>query len=150
MSYIPNQEELDLVEQISQGTYPGEQFTHRKHLHLAWLHAHSHEPHQAVLRMCADIQSYVKVLGAADKFNLTVTAVLAAEVVTRVIAQKNLQNFADWLSRHPDLEYHALDLLKGLYTPEQLQSAQAKETMLWPDLAGFSYEVQEILEQAFS
>ena len=57
-------------------TLPPAQFNHRAHMRLAWIALQRHPFEDAVERTCEGIRAYATHLGAAGKFNWTVTQAL--------------------------------------------------------------------------
>jgi hypothetical protein len=60
-------------------------FSHEAHLRLAWIHIHQYGIEQAIENICSQLMAFTKAVGAADKYNhtLTIAAVRAVYHFTR-------------------------------------------------------------------
>ena len=98
-------------------TLPPSAFGHAGHLRLAALNLRAYGTQAAVERTCAGIRAYAAHLGAADKFNWTVT-----EALVRLMAAAG-----------GTLDGDARVLLDRHYSPELLASAAARRAFAAPD-----------------
>jgi hypothetical protein len=147
MAFIITDSEKEFIQSFCDGSFPPEEFKHRHHLHLGWLYSRLYTPKDAIRKICADIQAFTQLHGAAGKFNHTLTILLTAIIYSRSDAQ---QNFKQWLEQNSDLNFHAIDIIRQFYSIQALQSEEAKKKFVWPDVADLPESLQKILDDYFA
>lgn len=111
--------DAQFLSQFHDLTLAPSEFGHAGHLRLAALNLRAHGTQGAVERTCAGIRAYAAHLGAADKFNWTVT-----ETLVRLMAAAG-----------GTLDGDARQLLERHYSPQLLASAAARAAFVAPDRA---------------
>jgi hypothetical protein len=101
-------------------------FRHADHLRLAWIHIHRCPLEVAVDNVRNGIQAYAKHLGKPELYHETLTVAWV-----RLIASHDEPAFDEFLKRN---EYRLnVELLHRFWSPERLQSEQARKEWLAPD-----------------
>ena len=130
--FKPSAEQLAFLEALHHATLPPQQFTHRDHLHYAWLLLRLHSFEIACARCLAGIWYYANHLGAHDKFHFTLT-----RASLFLVAQRQQQCMADdfeqFLAANSDLLSQFSELIAQHYSPQQLANPAAKSGWLAPD-----------------
>jgi hypothetical protein len=109
-------------------------FGHREHLEAAF-DVLAEEPFlAAAVRYAGAIERFATAVGAAGKFNLTITLAFLSLVAERMAAG-NAHSFDAFIARHPDLRR---DALAPYYSPARLRAPLARRVFLLPD-AGNNY-----------
>lgn len=122
---------------FAEGTFPPDLFTHEAHLRLAWIHLHQYGLATAIDNICAQLIQYTTRLGAADKYNATLT-VAAIHVVNHFMGKQPIETFYEFIHTYPRLKHTFKAILAQHYGFDIFHSAQAKSTYLEPDLLAFS------------
>ncbi|VXB08172.1 conserved hypothetical protein [Flavobacterium sp. 9AF] len=118
------------------GTFPPELFTHEAHLRLAWIHIQHYGVAQAEQNIVSQLKHFVTLVGAEDKFNMTLT-VAAVKVVAHFISKENYSHFKDFIAAYPRLLTHFKEMIAQHYNQDIYHSEQAKKVFLTPDLLPF-------------
>jgi hypothetical protein len=125
--------ERHLLAAFEESSLPPDEFTHARHLHLAWLHLRLHGFPGGAVRFVNTLKRYVARAGAPAKYHETITwayiVLLNEELVLRA---KSDETFAELVARRPELLSHRGGALSRYYTPEQLGSADARRAFLLP------------------
>jgi len=111
-------------------------FTHEAHLRLAWIHLRQYGVEQAIENITTQLKAYVVKLGAADKYNETVT-IAAIRAVNHFMRKSESDNFADFIAEFPRLKHNFKELLSFHYKTDIFASAQARREYLEPELLPF-------------
>ena len=111
-------------------------FNHEAHLRLAWIYINRDGIDAAVTKVCNQIINYATTLGAADKYNETVT-VAAVKAVYHFYLKSKSDNFRDFIKEFPRLKTNFKDLLAQHYGIDIFNSEIAKCSFLEPDLLPF-------------
>jgi len=111
-------------------------FNHEAHLRLAWIYIDQDGIDKAIDTMCAQIFHYANSLGAADKFNKTVT-IAAVKTVNHFMLRSHSDNFKDFIDEFPRLKHNFKDLLAQHYNIDIFNSEIAKCSFLEPNLLPF-------------
>lgn len=119
------------IEQFEQLTLAPEHFDHLGHIRLAWLYLQQFELEQAVLKVCHGIKAYAKSLGATQKFHWTITDGLVRIMACRMDTGESWPQF---LQNNPDLRENAFEVLLQYYSKETLDSDEARQSVMQPDL----------------
>ena len=111
-------------------------FTHEAHLRLAWIHINAYGPEIAEKNVSEQLKAYTEHVGAADKFNMTLT-VAAVKAVYHFYLQYKGSNFEDFIKHHPTLNNDFKALMESHYSFDIFKSAKARTEFLTPDLSPF-------------
>jgi hypothetical protein len=114
-------------------TLPPEQFSHAGHIRLAWINLQRHSFDQAADATCRGIRAYAAHLGAAAKFHTTITVALMHLLRAAGAADRNT-SWYQFVGANQDLVHNARAVLARYYSPQRLDSEQARERFLAPDL----------------
>lgn len=128
--------DLAFETQFQNGTLDSTLFSHEAHLRLAWIHIQKYGIDQAIQNICTQIINYVQGLGAADKYNKTLT-VAAVKTVYHFILKSDATTFQDFIEAFPRLKYNFKDLLVCHYSMDIFNSARAKVEYIKPDLLAY-------------
>jgi hypothetical protein len=112
-------------------------FTHEAHLRLAWIHIKQFGIEAAIENVNAQLLRFVAHVGAADKFNKTVT-IAALHAVHHFIKRSGSDNFQDFIQEFPRLKTDFRALMSAHYAFDIFKSDQAKAEYLQPDLLPFN------------
>lgn len=114
-------------------TLPASQFTHRLHLELGWSYLQRHGFPQGVVKFCESLRAYVDAVGATAKYHETITwAYMILMNEERTLRSPPAESFDAMVLRRPDLLDHRQGVLSQCYTPEQLQSTDARRVLMLP------------------
>jgi len=108
-------------------------FHHADHVRLAWLYVSRFGAQKAETCLLAGIRKMATNAGVPAKFLYTATVAWVRLVAA---ARKNAppdQPFAAWIAAHPELL--ARDLLERYYSKTLLESPEARDGWISPDLA---------------
>lgn len=111
-------------------------FTHEAHLRLAWIHLRKYGVTRAILNVTSQLQHFVKVLGASEKYHHTLT-IAAVKMVDHFRRKSTSQNFTDFISEFPQLKTNFRHLLNQHYKTDIMSSASARIEFFEPDLLPF-------------
>lgn len=108
-------------------------FHHADHIRLAWLCVNRYGAGRAEARLLDGIRKFAERACAPRKFNYTITIAWTRLVATAQINSPAANKFFDWIQLHPEL----LDrnLLANYYSPDSLQTEEARSGWVEPDLA---------------
>ena len=113
-------------------SFPANQFHHREHIRVAWLYLKSSDATRAAERMTAGILRFANHHGATQKYHHTLTLAWMRLVAAALVETPDGYDFAKFLAEHSELGDK--DLLKKYYSPELLQTNEAREGWVEPDL----------------
>lgn len=102
------------------------EFRHGDHLRLAWIELHQNPVPVAMDRVRSGIRNFAAHLGAAHKYHETITCAWV-----RLLATHHEPTFAQFLEGNR--ERLSADLLYRFWSPELLQSEQARTHWVDPD-----------------
>ena len=114
-----------------------ELFTHEAHVRLAWIHLKKYGEAQAIENIFIQLLNFVTQLGAADKYNKTVT-IAAIKTVHHFIQKSQSTVFADFILEFPRLKCNFKELLGAHYGIDVFKLERAKHEFLEPDLLPFT------------
>lgn len=114
-------------------TLPPEQFSHAGHIRLAWIQLQRHDFDQAVDGTCRGIRAYATHLGAATKFHTTITVALMHLLRAAGAADRDV-SWYQFVTANQDLVHNARAILGRHYSSQCLDSQEARERFLPPDL----------------
>jgi hypothetical protein len=128
--------DTQFLRQFEDLSLPPEEFGHRGHLRLAWLYLSKYPLEEAITRIATGISRYANGLGATGKFHHTLT-----EAIVRIMASRlegtSYNNLDDYLSCNPDLVNDVAKVVRHYYSDQCLNSAEARQGFIAPDLRGF-------------
>lgn len=113
-----------------------EVFTHEAHLRLAWINIKNHGIEKAVDLTQSQLKAYVEHLGAAHKYNTTLT-IAATRAVYHFILKSKAEKFDEFMSESPRLKKEFKKLMESHYSLDIFNSELAKKEYLEPDLCEF-------------
>jgi hypothetical protein len=133
-------DDADLLRQFQDLTLPFDQWTHRAHVKVAYLHLQKYPLDEALSRICAGIKSY----NAANKvpesqtagFNQTTTVAflhLVAAVMRAYERTHPVRTADEFCDTHPQLM--SKHVLRFFYSPQGRMHPDAKTKFIEPDLA---------------
>ena len=128
--------DAEFERQFQTGALSPAVFSHEAHLRLAWIHIRHYGVQQAIENICFQLKAYVQQLGAAGKFNKTVT-VAAVKAVNHFMLKSYADNFYDFIHEFPRLKYNFKDLMAFHYQTDIYNNQKAKTEFLEPDLLPF-------------
>lgn len=111
-------------------------FSHEAHLRLAWIHISKYGLDQALENVQAQLQRYVKHVGAEDKYHCTLTTV-GVRVVYHFLKRSEADDFASFIAQFPRLKSDFKGLIESHYSFNVFSSAEAKNQYVEPDLLPF-------------
>ena len=122
--------------QFANCDFPPALFNHEAHLRLAWIHIKKYGITAALDNIQTQLQRFVSHVGAADKYNTTLT-IAAIKAVYHFIIQSKTSTFKDFITEHPRLLYNFNELMHAHYSIDIFASENAKQHYLVPDLLPF-------------
>ncbi|MBC9796246.1 hypothetical protein [Sinomicrobium weinanense] len=128
--------DFEFEQQFESGTLSPELFNHEAHLRLAWIHIDKYGIDKAIDNLCFQLLNYVTKLGAAHKFNKTLT-VAAVKAVYHFMLRSESGTFRAFIREFPRLKYNFKDLMSCHYGVDIYNSPWAKKHFLEPDLLPF-------------
>ena len=111
-------------------------FSHEAHLRLAWIMIDDLGLESAEETIQNQLQSFVKNLGATDKYHTTIT-IVAMKAVFHFMQRSRTDNFKDFIIENPKLKTHFKELINSHYSFDIFVSENAKSIFLEPDLLPF-------------
>jgi hypothetical protein len=107
-------------------------FHHADHIRLAWLCVNRYGTGRAEARLLEGIRKFALHAGAPRKFHCTITIAWVRLVAMRPVRSKADVKFEDWIAKRPELLNK--NLLNQYYSPEKLESLEARHGWVEPDL----------------
>lgn len=111
-------------------------FSHEAHLRLAWIHLNRYGLETAIQNITGQLRNYTRAVGAADKYNETVT-IAAIHAVNHFKKRSICTDFASFIAQNSRLKTNFRDLMNAHYQTDIFKSASAKATYLEPELLAF-------------
>lgn len=111
-------------------------FSHEAHLRLAWLNIKKYGIIKAEINLQGQLQEYVKSVGAANKYNTTLT-LAAIKAVNHFMLKSDSDSFQEFILEYPRLKYNFKALMSYHYGFDIYKSESAKQKYLEPDLLPF-------------
>ena len=121
-----------------------EDFNHRGHLWLGWLYVRDHSLRVAAEKLNTGIKMFAESLGATEKFHCTLTTTFACAIKSRF---KNNQTFEEFLEENWGFEQNAMKIIETHYSPELLNTKEARERLVSPDREPLPEEYQKQIEE---
>ena len=122
-----------LLAGLADHSLPVEAFTHANHVHAAWQALREDPLPQAAHRFASLLRGYVRQLGVEDKYHHTLTLALMHLIDARRRATPG--GWEDFARANTELFRNARKLVEQHYTPEVLDSAEARRTFVEPNRA---------------
>ncbi len=123
--------------QFQSARLPPALFSHEAHVRLAWIHINKYGSEVAVENITGQLMSYVKTIGATDKYNMTLT-VAAVKAVHHFMQKSASNNFPDFIAEFPRLKTNFRELMAHHYKMDIYHSPVAKREYVEPDLLSFN------------
>jgi hypothetical protein len=107
-------------------------FDHQAHVRVAWLMLNRHSLEDAVERICSGIERFATHVGAAEKYNRTMS-----EALVRIMASYGAgaasMTWDESAHANPGLMSDVRGMLAHHYSPERLGSIEARQRFVAPD-----------------
>ena len=113
-----------------------ELFSHEAHIRLAWIHINRYGIDQAITNILSQLRTYTRHVGAADKFNVTIT-VAACRAVYHFMLKSTTTTFTSFIKENERLLTQFKQLMEAHYSTNIFTSEVAKEAYLEPELLPF-------------
>ena len=127
----------EFEEQFANYSLEPKLFSHEAHLRIAWTHIVKYGEPKAIKNITEQLQNFVRHIGAADKYNETLT-IAAIKAVTHFMRKGNLETFYEFITTYPRLKHNFENLINQHYSIDIFNSIQAKEQYIEPDLLEFT------------
>ncbi|SFR51919.1 hypothetical protein SAMN04490243_2531 [Robiginitalea myxolifaciens] len=111
-------------------------FSHEAHLRIAWLMINKYGIAESLQLFPLLLKNYVSILGAASKYNETLT-VAALKAVYHFMAKSNSKAFPEFIEEFPQLNFEFKRLMRCHYSFDIYNLPLAKTNYLEPDLIPF-------------
>lgn len=112
-------------------------FSHEAHIRIAWIHISKYGVKKAAENITSDLKRYVNSLGAADKYNETLT-IVAVEIVNHFMQKAEAESFEELIEEYPVLVSDFKGLIDSHYSFDIFNNSEAKSVYLKPDLLSFT------------
>jgi hypothetical protein len=132
--YKMSDKELEF--QLRNGVLYPSLFSHQAHLRLAWIHIRNYGIEAALLSIPEQIRSYVSGIGAAEKYNHTLT-IAAVKTVYHFKLRSDATDFREFITEFPRLNHNFRDLISSHYSIGILNTKKAKKEFIAPDLLAY-------------
>src|SRR6478736_3842610 len=96
--------DLEFEQQFASGVLAPRLFNHEAHLRLAWIHISKYGIDKAVENIRTQLQNFVGINGAADKYSETVT-IAAVRAVDHFMRKSTTNNFKDFIMENHRLKF---------------------------------------------
>lgn len=133
MKHQPSVNDLELQRQFETGVLPPAEFSHRKHIQLAYTYLCQHDPELALTHMRQALQNYLKVQGIdPEKYHETLTRAWILAVRHFMESAKFSSSAEAFIKACPMLLDK--DIMLTHYSREYLFSEQARANFREPDI----------------
>jgi hypothetical protein len=122
-----------LLRSFENGTLDPAQFSHRRHLQVAWAYLRRDGFTAGAAHFCTHLKAYVASVGATGKYHETITwayLVLLNEEMSLRTARD--ESFDEVMSRRPDLLDHRNGAIAQRYTRAELDNPDARRVFMLP------------------
>jgi hypothetical protein len=119
----------DLIERAESGRLSPEEFTHERHVELAFRYLLAHPLGEATQRIERAIREVARTAGKPDKYHATITWFFAAIIAER-LAESGERDWPRFRCANPDL--FEPGLLERYYSAEVLGSERARLQFIMP------------------
>ena len=124
--------DAEFLQQFENLTLPASEFDHNGHLRIAFIYLQRYELLTAVNKVCTGIKNYATSLGAADKFQHTLTEA-TVRIMAKRIQQQGAQSFAEFKADNADIVSNLSGVLRNYYHSQTLFSEIARIQYVEPD-----------------
>lgn len=124
-------------EQFATGSLDPTLFSHEAHLRLAWIHISKYGEAKAISNISKQLQNFVRLVGAVDKYNDTLT-VAAIKAVNHFMQKAPLASFHEFITAYPRLKTNFKNIIQQHYGFDIFDSAAARAAYVAPDLLAFT------------
>jgi len=124
-------------EQFATGSLDPTLFSHGAHLRLAWIHISKYGEAKAISNISKQLQNFVRLVGAVDKYNDTLT-VAAIKAVNHFMQKAPLASFHEFITAYPRLKTNFKNIIQQHYGFDIFDSAAARAAYVAPDLLAFT------------
>lgn len=128
--------DAEFERQFAAATLDPAVFTHEAHLRLAWIHLTRYGLNQAIENITGQLKNYTRAVGAAAKYNETVT-VAAIYAVSHFMIRSACKDFPSFIVENSQLKTRFKDLIFTHYRTDIFKSEHAKSNFLQPELLPF-------------
>jgi len=122
----------DFLSAFEDLTFPVELFHHREHIRVAWLYLKSSDATRAAERMFIGIRRFANHHGATQKYHHTLTLFWMRLVAVAMVETQEGCSFEEFFATNSELGDK--NLIVKYYSQDLLQSAEAREGWVEPDL----------------
>ncbi len=116
---------------------PENEFTHRAHVRLAWIHINKYGEEKAIENIVNQLQAYTKSVGAEKKFHMTLT-IAAVKAVAHFMKKSNTTNFESFIIENSLLLTDFIGLMESHYGENIFKIPGARENWIAPKLDPFN------------
>lgn len=124
------------INDMEEGGFPPNLFTHEAHIRLAWLYLNQFEEKLAIEKTCQTIKNFDQLHGDGTKFHVTLT-VASVKVVHHFIKKSKATSFIGFINENARLNKVFESLVKQHYGTNPLHIKNAKTEYIAPDLLPF-------------
>lgn len=128
--------DAEFENQMVEGILDPKLFTHEGHLRYAWIQINKYGLSQAVENVITQIKNYVQLLGAQDKFHLTIT-IAGVHLVNYHLQKSKAKNFQTLLLTCPEIKSRFKALINSHYSYDIFRVEEARHTYFEPDIQPF-------------
>lgn len=129
--------DCELKDAMARGVLDPGLFDHEAHLRWGWILLKDHGLESAIRLACNQLRKYTEMLGAADKYNETVT-VAAIKAIHHFRQKSETVAFEDFIREFPRLKTSFKELMLFHYSLDIFENQRAKEGFIEPDLLPFN------------
>src|SRR5437868_87657 len=127
----------DVLRAFEACTLPAAEFSHRRHLAIGWSYLRRYGFPDGVVKFSERLKAYVVSVGAAAKYHETITwAYMALMNEEMSLRSPPGESFDAMIQRRPDLLNHRDGAIARCYTPQELESAEARRVFMLPAFGG--------------
>lgn len=126
----------NFIKQFKNGSLNPQIFNHEAHLRLAWLYIDKFGLKKAEKDVQKQLQDFVKIVGAKDKYHKTLT-IVAIRTVNHFMQKFETNNFTDFINEFPQLKSDFKELVNTHYSFNIFNSERARSEYIAPDLLPF-------------
>ena len=128
--------DLAFERQFSEASLDPAIFSHEAHLRLAWIHLDRYGLTRAIENITRQLKIYTRAVGAADKYNETLT-IAAIHAVHHFRIRTSCPDFQSFILENSVLKTSFKGLIETHYRTDIFTSPHAKTSFLEPELAPF-------------
>ena len=122
----------EFIRQFEECTLPASEWTHAAHIRMAWFYLSHCDYRTGLSRIRNGIRQYnAEVLDKLTEYHETVTVAFAQIIASRIRKDGSWEEF---VNENPDL-FDKMPILIEYYSPEVLQSVEARTAFIAPDRA---------------